>query len=55
MFLKGWYSLPLYELPQLGRYLIGGYAIDNNDCECSVSWLDWFTCFRNPNFYDIYG
>ncbi|WP_338783592.1 DUF1129 domain-containing protein [Bacillus paranthracis] len=27
MFLKGWYSLPLYELPQLGRYLIGGVML----------------------------
>lgn len=27
MFLKDWYSFPLYELPQLGRYLIGGVML----------------------------
>ncbi|MCC2391819.1 DUF1129 domain-containing protein [Bacillus pacificus] len=27
MFLKGWYSFPLYELPQLGKYLIGGVML----------------------------
>ncbi|HDR3648184.1 DUF1129 domain-containing protein [Bacillus cereus group sp. Bce001] len=27
MFLNNWYSFPLYELPQLGRYLIGGVML----------------------------
>ncbi len=27
MFLKDWYSFPSYEVPQLGRYLIGGVML----------------------------